>query len=723
LKVFLMGRVAVETDRAAIEEAHFPGRQGRLLFAYLVAEQGRPVSRDELAEALWGETLPATWEKALSVLVSKLRSLLAGDGVDSINVLTAAFGCYGLALPEGTWVDVAAAVNAAQEAEDALAGGELEPAKAQAREAASLLQQPFLPGEEGAWVEEKRRELADVRVRALATMADACLRSGQPAEAAGFAEQVVALQPFRESGYRRLMEAHAAAGNRAEALQVYEQCRRLLAEELGAYPSPETEGIYRDLLAAPARTDAGPLDKGPRPGRPNPAAPPRVGDKVDATPERRRRKPMLASVAIALILAAVLSAVLVREVFDPASGAPETITFDGVWTGADRVGFEKVIAAFNRVHPEIKVEYKALGTNITTAVAKAVADGEPPDMADLPQPGFVKGLALQGRLKPITYAKRTIARNFAPIWQRLGTYNGKLYALVFKAANKSLLWYNVPAFRDARATPPKTWLQLLADAKLLDASGVPAYSIGAADGWTLTDLFENIYLRMYGPEKYVALSAHTIRWTDPSVSHALQTMAGVIGDRSSLAGGTVGALRRDFSASVKNAFSKHPKAAMVFEGDFVARQILSLPPTKRATAFGAVPFPTISPGAEPTAVEIGGDLIVTFRDTPMIEAFVKFLATAPAAEAWARLGGFGTGNLNVPPSAYPDASMRATELSLGTAQSVVFDMSDEQPPSFGSTDGQGEWAIFQQFLADPANADRIAGELEAAATAAYRKGR
>jgi alpha-glucoside transport system substrate-binding protein len=162
---------------------------------------------------------------------------------------------------------------------------------------------------------------------------------------------------------------------------------------------------------------------------------------------------------------------------------------------------------------------------------------------------------------------------------------------------------------------------------------------------------------------------------------------------------------------------------MVFEGDFVARQILSLPPTKRATAFGAVPFPTISPGAEPTAVEIGGDLIVTFRDTPMIEAFVKFLATAPAAEAWARLGGFGTGNLNVPPSAYPDASMRATELSLGTAQSVVFDMSDEQPPSFGSTDGQGEWAIFQQFLADPTNADRIAGELEAAATAAYRKGR
>ena len=58
LKVFVTGRVAVETDGAVIDEAHLGGRQGRLLFAYLVAERSRPVPRDELAEALWGETPP-----------------------------------------------------------------------------------------------------------------------------------------------------------------------------------------------------------------------------------------------------------------------------------------------------------------------------------------------------------------------------------------------------------------------------------------------------------------------------------------------------------------------------------------------------------------------------------------------------------------------------------------------------------------------------------------
>jgi YVTN family beta-propeller protein len=252
LKVFLAGRVAVETNGVVIDESHFPGRQGRLLFAYLVAEQGRPVPRDELAQALWGEAPPATWDKALTVIVSKLRSLLADRGIDGPDTLTGAFGCYRLVLPEGTWIDVVVATNAAQEAEEALAAGELEQARAAAAVGASLVQQPFLPGENGAWVEAKRRELADVRGRALSALADSCLRSGDASEAAKWAEQSIALEPFRETGYRRLMEAHVAAGNPAEALGVYERCRRLLADELGTYPSPETESLYRVLLEAPS---------------------------------------------------------------------------------------------------------------------------------------------------------------------------------------------------------------------------------------------------------------------------------------------------------------------------------------------------------------------------------------------------------------------------------------------------------------------------------------
>ena len=69
--------------------------------------------RDELADVLWGDAPPATWDKALSVLVSKLRALLAEIGLDGARALTAAYGCYRLQLPEGTWVDVLAAESAA----------------------------------------------------------------------------------------------------------------------------------------------------------------------------------------------------------------------------------------------------------------------------------------------------------------------------------------------------------------------------------------------------------------------------------------------------------------------------------------------------------------------------------------------------------------------------------------------------------------------------------
>ena len=399
-----------------------------------------------------------------------------------------------------------------------------------------------------------------------------------------------------------------------------------------------------------------------------------------------------------------------------------TITFDGIWTSSSgQTQFQDVINAFQKLYPKVHVKYKPVGNNLPTVLATAVAGGHPPDMADIAQPGTVAQFAAQGKLKPITYAKSAIAKNFAPAWQQLGTYSGKLYALVFKAANKSLVWYNVPAFKAAGVTAPKTFAQLLADAQTIKASGVPAYSIGGSDGWTLTDLFENIYLRTFGPAKYNLLSQHKIPWTDSSVTTALNTMAKIVGDTSNIYGGTAGALQYGFNDSVTNAFSTPPKAAMVFEADFVGGVITSSTSAKPATGFNTFTFPSITPGPDAGAVEIAGDLFVTFRDTPAIEAFVNYLATPQAAEIWAKQGGFGTGNKNVPASIYPDPITRASEAPILTAKSVVFDMSDEQPPAFGSTTGQGEWGLFQDFLKNPSDVSGLQSQLESAAAAAYKK--
>ena len=338
LKVSVTGRVAVETDGAVIDEAQLGGRQGRLLFAYLVAERGRPVPRDELAEALWGETPPATRDKALTVIASKLRAALGDAGLDGRGLLTAAFGCYRLDLPEGTWVDLFAAESSAQDAEEALAAGELDQARAAAESAESLARPPFLPGEDGAWVEQKRRDLADIRERALSVLADACLRSGAAREAAKWAEELVALSPFREAGYRRLMEAHVAAGNRAEALRVYEQCRQLLAEELGAYPSPETDSIYRALLEAPQTSVRTTPVAEPtvEPGEPEfsrvqtEALPPRAEQVVER--RSRKRRAILLSALIGAIAAAVAA-----PLFAFSSGGSRATQLDGT-LGGNAVG-------------------------------------------------------------------------------------------------------------------------------------------------------------------------------------------------------------------------------------------------------------------------------------------------------------------------------------------------------------------------------------------------
>ena len=403
-------------------------------------------------------------------------------------------------------------------------------------------------------------------------------------------------------------------------------------------------------------------------------------------------------------------------------GVSGTISFDGIWTASSgQKNFQDVIKGFNKLYPKVHVNYKPVGNNLPTVLATAVAGGHPPDMADIAQPGTIQQFVNQGKLKPIGYASGVIGSNFAPAWKKLGTYNGKLYALVFKAANKSVVWYNVPAFKAAGVTPPKTFAQLLKDAKTIKASGTPAYSIGGADGWTLTDMFENIYLRMFGASKYDALGAHKIKWTDPSVAAALKNMAKIIGDTSNIAGGTSGALQYGFNDSVTNAFSSPPKAAMVFEADFVGGVITSSTKAKAGTGFNTFTWPAITPGPDAGAVEIAGDLFVTFRDNPAIEAFVKYLASPKAAEIWAHEGGFGTGNHNVPASIYPDKITRATEAPILTAKSVVFDMSDTQPPAFGATTGQGEWGLFQQFLRNPKNVAGIQKKLETAATAAYKK--
>lgn len=402
-----------------------------------------------------------------------------------------------------------------------------------------------------------------------------------------------------------------------------------------------------------------------------------------------------------------------------ASGAQVSgnISFAGIWTGAEQKNFQAVINAFQKANPGVKVKYQPAGDNLPTVLATAVKGGNPPDLAAVGQPGTARDFAQQGKLKPITFARGTIAKYYSPDWIKLGTINGKLYGLFFKGANKSTVWYSPSAFKTAGITPPTTFDQLLTDAKTLRSSGVPAYSIGGADGWTLTDLFENIYLRQAGKVKYDQLSTHAIPWTDPSVKKALTTMAQILGDTQNVAGGSQGALQTDFPGSVTQVFGSPQKAAMVFEGDFVIGNITDQTKAKPLSGFNVFNFPSID-GSAPAVVG-GGDEVIMFKSSPASQAFVKYLATPAAATIWATKGGFSSPNKGVKATAYKDPIARRTALALANAKTFRFDMSDLAPPAFGGTVGRGEWKDLQDFLKNPNDVDGTAAQLEKDAAAAF----
>lgn len=243
LRLYLTGRVTAERDGRVVDEKRLPGRQGPLALVYLALERARPVPIDELADAVWGESLPRAWETALSAIVSKLRSSLGDLGVG----VTTVSGRYQLALPVDAWVDVEAARVALDEAEGHVRTGRSKAAWGPGNVAASVAGRALLAGVDLEWAERARQTLRSVQVRAVSCLASAALANAEWPLAAQFARTQVDLEPFRETGWQQLMQALDGAGNRAEALRAYAECRELLMKEVGAAPSPETEAIVRDF--------------------------------------------------------------------------------------------------------------------------------------------------------------------------------------------------------------------------------------------------------------------------------------------------------------------------------------------------------------------------------------------------------------------------------------------------------------------------------------------
>ncbi|MEU0196579.1 MULTISPECIES: ABC transporter substrate-binding protein [unclassified Streptomyces] len=385
-----------------------------------------------------------------------------------------------------------------------------------------------------------------------------------------------------------------------------------------------------------------------------------------------------------------------------------------VWTGAEQANFKKVLSEFEK-RTGAKVTFIPAQDPIINFIGSKVAGGQPPDIAMLPQPGAIKQAVDRGWAKPLgADALKELGENYSQGWQDIGKVDGKQYGVYYKAANKSLIWYNNQVFENAGASEPETWPDLLKTAQTVYDSGVTPFSVGGAEGWTLTDWFENVYLSQAGPEKYDQLAKHEIKWTDPSVKDALTTLAQVWGKTDYIA---TGALQTDFPASVTQVFTggDQPKAAMVAAGDFAQ---VNIPQNmKVGTDAKVFPFPAVGDNGP---VVSAGDAAVILEDSKGAQALATWLASPDAAQIQAKLGGYLSPNKNVPNSAYPNAvQQRIAKALIDAGDDFRFDMSDQAPQAFGGTPGKGEWKILQDFLKNPKDVAGTQQKLEAEAAAAY----
>jgi alpha-glucoside transport system substrate-binding protein len=422
---------------------------------------------------------------------------------------------------------------------------------------------------------------------------------------------------------------------------------------------------------------------------------------------------------VALVAAlAALAATACGQGRDPGPAlAGHRVEVVAVWEGIEADRFRIVLDRFE-TETGAEVAYTSTeGADLAAVLDARLAGPSAPEVAIVPLPGLIERYARQGELRPLEdLVGADVDQRYPAVWRRLGSVDDELYGVWFKAAHKSLVWYEVAVFEAAGVVPPSDLDDFGAMADTLSATGTPAFSVGAADGWTLTDWFENLYLRIAGPDRYDALSERRLAWTDPSVVDTLALMARLLAP-ANLAGGAEQALATTFGDSVAQVFQRPPAAAMLVGGDFVAGFIAATSDAELGIDADVFLFPEPDPAVR--TVVGAGDAVILLRETPAAAALVQYLATAEAAEVWARLGGFLSPNVEVGLDLYPDDRTRRIARSLLEAgEDFRFDLSDRQPVEFGGTAGAGMLGLLQAFLEDPGDPSATAGALEDAARSA-----
>jgi ABC-type glycerol-3-phosphate transport system substrate-binding protein len=412
------------------------------------------------------------------------------------------------------------------------------------------------------------------------------------------------------------------------------------------------------------------------------------------------------------LLRAVTAATAAGATTAACSAEDRPIQVAVVWSAEELRLFREVLRGYERELGR-NVQVTSAGDDIDAFLRARHLAGTSPDVAILPRPGLVGEYARRGWLAILDEPEpRTTSAPTPPpdnLHERL-RYDDRLYGVWVKIAHKSLFWYlPSPNFQ-----PPDDWPTLVDLTRELgqQASGTdqPApLAIGAADGWVLTDWFENVLADVASREVYEALARDGADWEGAEVREALDRLAELWSLKGAFPGGGRRALLTQYEESVIQVLATR-QAVMVFEGDFVEGVAETF---GRGREFARFPFPK-GPRSNTNPLVVGGDAAVVFKGSRYGTELVRWLTNAEAFKPWLEAGGYLSPNLDVTPDPHRDElrDQLATQISeAADAGNLRFDLSDQLPGSFTGSDGVGSWRIMQDFFAD-VTSGRVTGAVQ-----------
>jgi len=390
----------------------------------------------------------------------------------------------------------------------------------------------------------------------------------------------------------------------------------------------------------------------------------------------------------------------------------------GLWSGPEFDSFDAVRKSWESSTGRL-VDWQD-SHDLAGDLTAALASGNPPDIAVLPNVALLHQLARAGKLVPLDKAldRSAFERDYSPAWRALGSDGGRSYGIFYKVSSKSTVWYDPQAFAAAGYRVPSTWSAMTALADRMVADHRTPFSIvaaqGPAAGWALTDWVASIVLSRCGPAAYDRWVAGALGWTSGCVRASFAQFLALVRAKGYVRGGVAGILNGTDSAGSYPMYTTPPSAYLYylssFAQAFIAERYPALMPGKDYDFF---PFPSIDPRYR-GAVMAGADIVVMAHDTPAARSFLAYLAGPAAQEQWIRRGGFTSVNRRVPTSTYADPVARAIARQLTTAGTVRFAAGDSLPAAVQ----RAWWSAMLELVQDPSRLDRELASLDAAARAA-----